>query len=402
MLTRALAIADYDGSRVKPDRLTRQTHAPYLGYATRMLEVYRTGIGRTRQELHRAIRAVFAQEPNCLLRRIDAFAKLLDDVSTFAHDRRSRAASLRRQVFRLAAPLHPLVSDPDDLFPNTEIEAKAQVAAQLGCRWPEIDAALFADIKDFQRLESFAGYPDAAALLARYNVAQVQTALFDAVTLVIWATDDFKTIIRHAKLAGLMHTIQSHGPNSYAIRLDGPASVLRTTRRYGARVARFLPALLACKGWRLHATLRRGPRGWDMGLGLSAADGLTSHLPPPRQFDSRVEEEFVESWGLGKRDGWTLVREGAVLHQGQKVFIPDFVFRNDDGRVVCLEVVGFWTPEYLEAKAKTLQAFSGQRILLAVGPSAGKKWSDLPPTTIQYKTRLRVMDVIERLRAFTS
>ena len=114
MLTRALAIADYEAGRIIPDRLTRGKHARYAGYADRLLEVYRTGIGRARQELHRAVRAVFAGEPDCPARRIDGLAKLLDDVSTYEQDRRGHAAALRKQVFRLAAPLHPLVRSPDE------------------------------------------------------------------------------------------------------------------------------------------------------------------------------------------------------------------------------------------------------------------------------------------------
>ena len=65
--------------------------------------------------------------------------------------------------------------------------------------------------------------------------------------------------------------------------------------------------------------------------------------------------------GAEARDGWTLVREGEVLHEGQKVFVPDFVFRHDDGRVVLMEIIGFWTPEYLEAKAATLRPSAANR-----------------------------------------
>ncbi len=45
-----------------------------------------------------------------------------------------------------------------------------------------------------------------------------------------------------------------------------------------------------------------------MSLDLSSADGLSSHLPAPAAFDSRVEEAFAEKWGSEPRDGWRLVR----------------------------------------------------------------------------------------------
>lgn len=397
MLTRELAIADYEGARVLPDRLTRRRDATYLVYAERMLDIYRQGVGRTRRELHRDVHAVFAEEADCPLRRIDAFCKLLDDAAEFDRDRRGEARELRRQVFRLAGPLHPLVGSVDRLFEHEEAEAKRQIAEQVGRSWQEIDAGLFADVIEFHRLRRFVGYADAVALLARYNVAQTQAALFDASEMIVWATADFKTVLRYAKLARLMHTIRPTN-DGYVIRFDGPASVLRETRRYGAAMARFLPALLACRGWRMHAVLRRKGRAWLSHLELSPADGLTSHLPPPDEFDSDLEAAFAEKWGGEPREGWTLLREAEVLHVGQHVFVPDFVFEHADGRRVMLELVGFWTPEYLQAKLETLARVANHPVLLAVADSLGDENTEWPPGAIRFKSALRIGDILERLK----
>jgi hypothetical protein len=397
MLTREHAIADYESGKVLPDRLTRSTHARYVDYAERMLRVYRLGVGRTRRELHHAVWAVLADEEDCPARRIEAFAKLLDDRSQFDRDRRGKAAKLRREVFHRAAAKHPLVRRTDRLFGNQETEVKARIAADLGTTWEEIDGELFADVIEFQRLLEFEGYPDGPALLARYNVAQVQAALFDAEWMTVWAGEDFKTILRYAKLAGLMHTIMRRGPGQYVFRFDGPASVLRSTRRYGVAMARFLPALVSCRGWKMHALVRTRRRGFAVSLDLSAEDGLRSHLPPPDDFDSTVEAAFVEKWGPEPRDGWRLEREAEVLCCHQKVFVPDFVFRHDDGRTVLMEIVGFWTPEYLQAKAQTLRTFRDHRILLAAAKPAQASLADLPAEAIPYRTALRIKDVLERL-----
>jgi len=400
MLTRDLAIADYQQGRILPDRLTRKSHGQYLGYAERMLRVYRFGMGRTRRQLHRAVWAIFADEQDCPQRRIDAFCKLLDDVSTYRRDTGGRAAALRRRVFRMAADSHPLVLKADRLFDREAAEVKTEIAARLGRPWEEIDRDLFADVMEFHRLVGFEGYPDAQALLARYNVAQVQAALFGAVSMNVWAGQDFKTILRYAKLARLMHTIVRLGDGRYRVRFDGPASVLRQTRRYGAAMARFLPALIACRGWRMHAVIRTRRRGWNVSLDLCAEDGLTSHVPPPEDFDSHVEEAFAEKWGPGKRAGWLLEREGEILHRGQKVFVPDFVFRHDDGRTVLMEIIGFWTPEYLEAKSQTLRSFEDQPILLAVAERTGEGLPGLAAEAIPFKSALLIKDVLDRLKAF--
>ena len=399
MLTKEHAIAEYDFARGRlvPDRLTRRKHAHYLTYARRMLKVYRSGIGETRRELHRGVQRVFAHEEDCPTRRIDAFCKLLDDASTYQRDRQGQAATLRRQVFQLAAPRHPLVRQPDRLFESSEDTVKGDIARQLARTWEDIDRELFADVIEFHRLIEFSGYPSPEALLARYNVAQFQAALFQAVRMAVWARGDFKSILRYAKLARLMHTITRQADGQYRLQLDGPASVLRETRRYGAAMARFLPGLLSCRDWRMHATVKTRRAGWELSLDLAADDGLQSHVAEPPEFDSALEQSFADKWGEKPRDGWRLLREGEILHHGQKVFVPDFSFQHEDGRKVPMEIVGFWTPEYLQAKVATLKAFRHVSMLLAVCEYSKHKMPVLGMDVIVYKSALHVKDVLEHL-----
>jgi hypothetical protein len=406
MLTKEHAIARFENGTVVPDRLTRRTHAAYLIYAQRMLDAYRQSIGRTRRELHNAVAALFACEADCPVRRIAAFCRLLDDAGTWSHDRAGKAAALRRQVFHEAAQLHPLVQCADKHFSKEEHSAKHGVASQLGTTWNDIDARLFADVLECQRLQAFNGFESPEALLARYNVGQVQVALFRAIDMTVSATEDFKTILRYAKLARLMHSIRrcsgdrvmSTNQDAYEIRFDGPASVLRLTRRYGSALAKFLPALVACRGWRLHARLQTPRRGHFVGLDLSCSDGLHSHLPPPEEFDSKVEERFARDWAE-KRDGWVLERESEILHDAQTVFMPDFVLRHDDGRKVLLEIVGFWTPEYLRSKAQRLRQFARYKILIAADQPATARADDFPGEVIPFRKRLNPTLVLERLQS---
>jgi predicted nuclease of restriction endonuclease-like RecB superfamily len=395
MLTKqqGLASLDFERGLIVPDRLTRGSHHQYLQYAERMLDWYRSGIGRTRQELHRGVAEILAMEEDCPVRRIAAFAKLLDDVSEYQRDRAGKAAALRREVFHRAARRHPLVREPDRLFENSEASVKAEIAASLGKSWETIDAELFADVIEFHRLEKFEGYADGAALLSRYNVAQVQVALYGAQSVTIVATADFKTILKYAKLARLLHTVQRTQESEWLIRLDGPASILRETQRYGVNLAKFLPALITCRGWKMQAIVPVGRSGWKLKLQLSVADGLKSHLPTPEEFDSEVESRFAASWGAEPRNGWRLMRESEILFEDQHVFFPDFTFEHDDGRRKHLEIVGFWTPEYIEAKSVTLSRFARHEVAVAIVASQLENLPKLPGERLIYKTRLKVADV---------
>jgi uncharacterized protein len=400
MLTKELGIAEYDfqSGRYLPDRLTRGRDSDYLKHAERMLRVYRNGIGTTRRELHRQVHNLMSIEDDCPVRRIDAFCKLLDDASTYNRDSRGRAAKLRQQVFQLAADFHPLVEVADQMFVHGEDDVKNRIAKQLKMKWAAIEDAMYADIIEFHRLQKFDGYASPEDLLARYNVAQVQVALYGASSMSVWMNDDFKTILRYAKLARLMHRIAELSPGKYCLHLDGPASVLRQTRRYGVALAKFLPALVACKDWRMKANITTR-QGFHLALQLSSRDGLRSHIPPPAEFDSQLERNFAEKWGDEPREGWTMHREGAVLHDGQHVFVPDFHFIHESGVEVSLEIVGFWTSEYLEKKALTIQRFGRRRVILAVANSIVEELQEteprqeLPSDTIIYKTVLKLKDV---------
>jgi len=398
MLTSVQSIVEYKAGQAIPDRLRQSTHRHYVEYAERMLSIYRNGIGRQRRQLHRQIESLFADEPDCPVRRIQAFCKLLDDRSIFQTDVPGKAAKLRLDVFFRAARLHPLVEEPDRLFEHSETKTKAHLADELGLTWSEIESSLYADVIAFQRLERFDGYPNASALLSRYNVAQLQACLYRAERMVVTATDDLKTILRYAKLARLLHEIERLGPSKYRITFSGPVSVLHQTRRYGVNFAKFLPALLACKGWRMTATLKT-PWNTTARLHLTDSDGFTSHLPSPDEFDSSLEESFAEKFG-SERAGWRLTREGDILHDRQETFVPDFTFRHEDGTQVFLEIVGFWTPEYLAHKRRILQKFRPHHMLIAVPEKSLREEAHIGENVLVYKTALKLEPLLEMLEKF--
>lgn len=123
-------------------------------------------------------------------------------------------------------------------------------------------------------------------------------------------------------------------------------------------------------------------------------DGLTSNVAPAEIYDSRLEESFADNWGEGPREGWRLYREGVVLYQNQKVFVPDFLFVHEDGRKAVMEVIGFWTPEYLEEKQKTIATFASHRIMLAVSDSINWSSDEQAGSVFRYKTAIKVNDVL--------
>ncbi len=398
MLTKQESILEYDFSRqsVVPDRLTRKTHAAYPDAMDELLGIYRNHVGGTRRELHTLVQRALQGLDDCSSVRMAAFCKLLDDACQYEHDRSGAAAKLRQRVFTLAAAQHPLVHQPDHLFVSNEAEVKQNIATQLGRQWTDIEAELFADVIEFHRLRTPPDPAvDAAALLRRYNVAQTQTALYGAVEMTVFAGRDFKTILQYAKLARLMHTI-ARQETGYVFRFNGPASIVRETRRYGVAMARFLPGLLAAEEWRMRATVI-GPLRRRFTLQLSSRDGLRGDIVPT-DFDSDLEETFFRRWLEMETNGWSIEREATILHEGQNVFMPDFTFRHPEHGEALLEIIGFWTPEYLREKAARLRQFrSHGRILIAVAEHADEAIPKLSLPRLVYKTKLLPKAVLELL-----
>ena len=70
-------------------------------------------------------------------------------------------------------------------------------------------------------------------------------------------------------------------------------------------------------------------------------------------FDSNIEEKFASRFEQSA-NGWKLVREpDPLIVSNGKALIPDFMFEKH-GRKIYLEIVGFWTKEYLERKIQKI------------------------------------------------
>jgi predicted nuclease of restriction endonuclease-like RecB superfamily len=165
-------------------------------------------------------------------------------------------------------------------------------------------------------------------------------------------------------------------------------------------MAKFLPSLLRCNGWKLEADLKLGR--WSVKFTLSPQDQLRPSWPEEDKYDSSLEKVFVEKWGSAARDGWSHSHESEILWEGQHVYAPDFVFTHEDGRRVLFEIAAFWTPEYIEQKKATLSKFKDSSILVAVPEDLAEHYRELGARLVVYKSGLKLEPMMEALGAFGS
>jgi predicted nuclease of restriction endonuclease-like RecB superfamily len=171
--------------------------------------------------------------------------------------------------------------------------------------------------------------------------------------------------------------------------IDGPISLFKLTDRYGTSIAKLLPSIISSEKWSIKAWIVRQTQ--SMGrkiyefqlsndytsflLGYSQLDFIKNSISSKEfnsstsnssiSFDSKVEERFASRFNEASLKGWTLIREpDPLLLSNGRALIPDFVFEKL-GKKIYLEIVGFWTKEYLHRKI--------EKILDAISESSGSK-----------------------------
>jgi predicted nuclease of restriction endonuclease-like RecB superfamily len=237
---------------------------------------------------------------------------------------------------------------------------------------------MYADRQGARLLEAFER-PLPEELIARYNVAQVQGVLYAARELVIDLGEgaDARLVFHYVKLLGLIYALE-RSSGGYRLRLDGPLSIFGGTRKYGLRLAKFLPGLLLTSPWRLSASVEW--RGGEATLELdSETSGLISHYAGPkeeREADD-VRGAFVRAWERAKEDGgWVLERGAGILAfpERKTALVPDFTMRHQEtGDLAHLEILGFWSERNLVDRVALLREARkrGHRVLIAASDRLG-------------------------------
>jgi predicted nuclease of restriction endonuclease-like RecB superfamily len=140
-----------------------------------------------------------------------------------------------------------------------------------------------------------------------------------------------------------------------------------------------------------------GSTGRTLSFDLDHTDGLSSHYSAQSDFDSDVERTLAQKWERANTD-WELLREDDVLDLGAEVMLPDFAIQHPDGRRVVFEIVGFWTPEYLEEKLAKIQEADRDNLIVAVSERldcSSEDFEGMDDRVLWFKSGIHVYDVVE-------
>jgi predicted nuclease of restriction endonuclease-like RecB superfamily len=414
----------------------------YRETATELIQIFENHLGEPKGELEETIDQLTIADTDYKV--VQGLAKLLKDECEFETVAAADPRAIRQQLFEQANESYPIVRQPTLGEDTRQLEVYSAVADRLGISLEECYRGMYADLEDNKRLVRFGdrvsdeydstdgtstttrltgnseeSYAEATItedwLLTRYNLALAQAVLYDATRMRIRVWDHFGTVFSYVKLFGLMHRIYpidedgnrvatTDAADGYEAILDGPASLFSQSRKYGIRMANFLPALPLCDRWEMHAEIladEGGPSGDTVSFDLDHTEGLSSHYTAQGDFDSDVERTLAQKWDRANTD-WELVREDDVLDLGAEVMIPDFALEHPDGRRAILEIVGFWTPEYLDEKLTKIRDADLDHLLVAVSERLECSAEDFEGASdhlLWFKSGIHVYDVVELAEA---
>lgn len=366
----------------------------YLEVAEQIVAAFRSSVGGTVGQLEESLDEMSGTAVDYKVYR--GLAKLMDGYVTTEPPSDLDAHELRMAVFEAAARDRPIVRTSDLLFEKTASDMLDRVADERGIPRDKLELSLYADLKENQIIRDLDASVNGVELIERYNTALAQAMLYRATRMIIDVGDSYRTVFKYIKLARLMHSIRAY-EGGYRIDIDGPLTLFSNVERYGIAMAKLLPAVLKCENWRLAAKVNVG--GEEKLFRLSPSSGLKSHYRDEPVFDSAPEEAFYKRFSRNKKSKWRIEREGSILDLKDTVLIPDFVFTHADGRVVHLEIVGFWTPEYLEKKLDKLSRVRDAAVVVAAPESLNCSADRLPDNVIRYKSRLLIKDVLPALES---
>jgi hypothetical protein len=335
-----------------------------LPIAGALAATFASRVGQSRGELDAALDAI---EVPAQLRVVGlGLRKLLEDRATFEVKSALDPEAVRRAVFDASAAAHRAL-DVREVFDRERVLASA--AADLGATVEAVEAALYADLRDSERLATFDPI-DAEELVERYNLALAQGVLLRASKVVVHVSGEsparYRQLFRAARFHGLLHVVTGDPEAGYTIALDGPFSLFDSVQRYGLKLALFLPSVLACATFRLVADVVWGKEREHALFELGPEAGLVARAPDAPASTPELDT-FCEAFRrLGSE--WSVAPSERIFAlPGEVVCVPDLVFASaETGEEVYLESFGFWSRDAVWKRVELLRKGFPSRVLLAV------------------------------------
>jgi predicted nuclease of restriction endonuclease-like RecB superfamily len=380
----------------RDDRLVLRTFKPrdrerVEAVARELVGIAKSHLGAPRGELEAALAAIDGDA------KVKAgLTKLLVDRCAFDAEPPAPPAELRAELFARAAA---------ERRERGRVDRQALVAAYAAERAlsPDgLERALYADLKGSHTLVAVEATP--GALAAAFVEGQPQAVLLRAERVVARvrcrSPGALRALFRTLKFHRLLFTALRDG-EAHVISIDGPMSLFESGTKYGPRLAMALPALEAAGDLELEAIVRWGKERTRLVFRYDRRTPDAERASDPPLPD---EVEALRA-GLAAGDhGFDVKRSDALLAlPGIGTCVPDLELRDAHGRIVYVEVLGFWSRDAVFRRIELAERGLDARIVFCASArlrvSEEALPEDLPASLYVYKGTLSARTVAARATA---
>ncbi len=274
---------------------------------------------------------------------------------------------------------------------SAEREARlSTAAAALGVAGGEVERMLFVDLPGEREVVLPRGRPTELEVAALANVSLIQRAVAGAHRVSVTVRGDGGALLRAARARGLLVTAslahRGEPERELALELVGPLALFQRTAVYGRTIGRLVPRLAAEGDFELRIET---PFGWS----YLASPVLLPHVPLDRAA-IRGPDRIARALERLDRASRVVVAPPPLCAgplcagplcagspcAGHDLACPDLAI--DRGGARCyVELVGFWTADYLARKLATYRE-AGARVILCVDSVRGCAGDALEPDRV--------------------
>jgi predicted nuclease of restriction endonuclease-like RecB superfamily len=377
--------------------------------AAELVEIAEAHVGRTREELEAAWRAVDVPPRDIRLR--DGLVALIEDALALDAREDVDAVALRAEVFTRATQRRR----GEGAFDRAAV--LAEIAAERGVSVEAIEQDLYADLRGAQVLrapEARHGQPvalvpgGARGIVDGYDLAQAQAVLLRAtrvvVTLKAAPALALRALLRKLKFHRLLFACERDGERTI-LTIDGPSALFESTTRYGLALAVALPSVLACAPERVEADLRWGKERLPLRFVIE---------PPSPLLEAKEEASSSSEAALpdevlalltklrSKNDRFEASVADVLLDiPGVGLTVPDLTLtERRTRRVVHVEVLGHWSRDAVWKRVELAEQGLPEPVLFCASERLRVSEAVLPETSgaslYMYKGALSATAVLER------
>ena len=363
MLTRDLLRCRTAGGIARPSFVDPRD-PQLLHFASQLIALYAGNIGSKRADVESAAAQIVNAKRDLKLAR--GIQKILEDRCSYSSSDDCDYPALRRALFTRTAAL----------FREAELPGSIETFHERAIEGEEILArGVYADLPENERLTGMKKiFP--SELLERYNTSLVQSLLLSSSELEAEIAEEdpaeLRRVFKYLKFFRLLCRAElvpgkkeKNAPPRIRLKIDGPASILENSQKYGLQLASFFPALCRLKRWRIASEVKVQER--SLKLKLDETSALKCHYA---NFGAYIPEEIRMFHDAFRKmeTTWKIIDRVPYLRmKNNQLIFPDFSFRNSaTGREFDLELFHPWHAGRIAERLDELASDPAGTLLIGV------------------------------------